>query len=45
MVRFFSGATLALAVLLAGTVDARAEAPRTTPGSLEKVYLQLSGLG
>ncbi len=45
MVRLVSGALLALVVVLSATADARAEAPTTTRGQLEKVYLQLSGMG
>ena len=45
MVRLVSGALLALVLVLAATANAQAEAPTATRGQLEKVYLQLSGMG
>jgi len=45
MVRLVSGAVLALVVVLSAAADAQAEAPTATRGQLEKVYLQLSGMG
>ena len=45
MVRVFSGALLALVVILSAGVNAQAETPTATRGQLEKVYLQLSGMG
>ena len=45
MVRVFSGALLALVVVLSASANVQAEAPTATSGQLEKVYLQLSGMG
>ena len=45
MVRVVSGAILALAMVLSAGVNAQAETPTATRGQLEKVYLQLSGMG
>jgi hypothetical protein len=45
MVRLVSGALVALVVVLSAGVNAQAETPTATRGQLEKVYLQLSGMG
>ena len=45
MVRLVSGAVLALVVALSAAANANAETPTQVRGQLEKVYLQLSGMG
>ena len=45
MVRLVSGAVLALVLVVSATTFVHAEEPTIARGQLEKVYLQLSGMG